>query len=57
MNERCSECGALKEQYTDEELGLFIVLLGTLIHREPSMAVPFLPDVLILVSKVKILSL
>lgn len=52
MNDRCSECGALKEQYTDEELGLFIVLLGTLIHREPSIAVPFLPDILILVSKV-----
>lgn len=42
----------MKEQYTDEELGLFIVLLGTLIHREPSLAVPFLPDILILVSKV-----
>lgn len=52
VNERCSECGALREQYTDEELGLFIVLLGTLIHREPSLAVPFLPDILILVSKV-----
>lgn len=42
----------MKEEYTDEELGLFIVLLGTLIHREPSLAVPFLPDILILVSKV-----
>lgn len=52
INQRCSECGALKEDYTDEELGLFIVLLGTLIHREPAMAVPFLPDILILVSKV-----
>lgn len=52
VNDRCSECGALREEYTDEELGLFIVLLGTLIHREPSFAVPFLPDILILVSKV-----
>lgn len=38
--------------YTDEELGLFIVLLGTLIHREPSLSSCFLPDILILVSKV-----
>jgi len=49
--DRCSECGALKEEYTDEELGLFIVLLGTFIHREPSLACPFLPDILVFVSK------
>ncbi|KAG5670190.1 hypothetical protein PVAND_000469 [Polypedilum vanderplanki] len=50
--ERCSECGALKEEYSDEELGLFIVLLGTFIHREPALACPFLPDILISVSKI-----
>ncbi|XP_070493923.1 protein unc-79 homolog isoform X3 [Chironomus tepperi] len=49
--DRCSECGALKEEYTDEELGLFIVLLGTFIHREPALACPFLPDILVFVSK------
>lgn len=51
ISERCSECGALKEEYTDEELGLFIVILGTFIHREPALACPFLPDILVFVSK------
>lgn len=41
----------MKEEYSDEELGLFIVLLGTFIHREPALACPFLPDILIMVSK------
>jgi hypothetical protein len=49
---RCTECGALKEEYTDEELGLFIVILGTFVHREPALAAPFLPDILVIVSKV-----
>jgi protein unc-79 len=52
FSERCSECGALKEEYTDEELGLFIVLLGTFIHRESALACPFLPEILVSVSKV-----
>lgn len=52
FSERCSECGALKEEYTDEEIGLFFVLLGTFIHREPALACPFLPDILVIVSKV-----
>lgn len=42
----------MREQYTDEEIGLFIVLLGTMVHREPALAVPFLPDILVIVSKV-----
>lgn len=46
------ECGALKEEYTDEELGLLLVILGTFIHREPGIAAPFLPDILVLVSRV-----
>lgn len=52
ISERCTECGVLKEEYTDEELGLFIVILGTFIHREPSLASPFLPEILVIVSKV-----
>ncbi|XP_046804235.1 protein unc-79 homolog isoform X8 [Lucilia cuprina] len=50
--ERCSECGALIEEYTDEEIGLLIVILGTFIHREPSMAAPFLPEILTITSKI-----
>lgn len=49
--ERCMECGALIETYTDEEMGLFVVILGTFIHREPALAAPYLPDILQIVSK------
>ncbi|KAL9890662.1 UNC-79 domain-containing protein isoform 3-T3 [Glossina fuscipes fuscipes] len=50
--ERCSECGALIEEYTDEEVGLLIVILGTFIHREPAMAAPFLPEILTITAKI-----
>lgn len=49
--DRCSECGAIVEQYSDEEIGLFIINLGTFIHREPALAAPFLPEILAAVSK------
>lgn len=51
VNERCSECGTVKEEYSDEEIGLCIVTLGTFIHREPALAAPLLPDILSIVSK------
>lgn len=51
VSERCMECGAVKEIYTDEEMGLFLVVLGTFIHREPAIAAPYLPDILQIVSK------
>lgn len=51
VSERCMECGAVKEIYTDEEMGLFLVILGTFIHREPAIAAPYLPDILQIVSK------
>ncbi|XP_017847937.1 protein unc-79 homolog isoform X11 [Drosophila busckii] len=50
--ERCSDCGAVIEEYTDEEIGIFIVILGTFIHREPAMAAPFLPEVLTMTSRI-----
>lgn len=49
--ERCSECGAMKEEYSDDEIGLLIISLGTFIHREPALAAPFLPEILAIVSK------
>nr|XP_023011875.1 protein unc-79 homolog isoform X2 [Leptinotarsa decemlineata] len=52
INERCSECGLVKEEYSDEEIGLCIVTLGTFIHREPALAAPMLPDILSIVAKV-----
>jgi hypothetical protein len=51
VNERCSECGTVKEEYSDEEIGLCIVTLGTFIHREPALAAPLLPDILSIVAK------
>ncbi|XP_072766929.1 protein unc-79 homolog isoform X2 [Anoplolepis gracilipes] len=50
--DRCSECGTIKEEYSDEELGLCIITLGTFIHREPSLAAPLLPEILGVVTKV-----
>lgn len=52
VTERCSECGLVKEEYSDEEIGLCIVTLGTFIHREPALAAPMLPDILSIVAKV-----
>lgn len=48
---RCSECGTTIEEYSDEEIGLCIVTLGTFIHREPALAAPLLPDILNIVAK------
>ncbi|XP_043258139.1 protein unc-79 homolog [Colletes gigas] len=50
--ERCSECGTIKEEYSDEELGLCIINLGTFVHREPSLAAPLLPEILRVITKV-----
>ncbi|XP_030374945.1 protein unc-79 homolog isoform X4 [Scaptodrosophila lebanonensis] len=50
--ERCSDCGAVIEEYTDEEIGILIVILGTFIHREPAIAAPFLPEILTMTSRI-----
>lgn len=49
--ERCSRCGNVLEQFSEEEIGMCIIILGTYVHREPSLAAPILPEVLKLVSK------
>lgn len=49
--DRCAECGAAKEEYGDEEIGILIIILGTFIHREPQLAAPFMPEILMIVSK------
>lgn len=48
--ERCSDCGSPAEEYNDEEIGLMVIILATFIHREPSLAAPFLPEILATVS-------
>lgn len=50
--ERCPECALALEHYSDEELGLCIVLLATFVHRQPALAAPLLPEILRLVAKV-----
>ncbi|CAM1320186.1 UNC79 (predicted) [Pycnogonum litorale] len=50
--ERCMDCGSILEEYSDEELGLCIVVLATFIHREPALAAPLLPEILKTVSKI-----
>ncbi|XP_053676788.1 protein unc-79 homolog isoform X2 [Anopheles nili] len=52
--DRCSECGAIKEEYTDEEMGIMLIALGTFIHREPSLGAPFLPEILTIVSRISL---
>lgn len=49
--ERCTECGAVVEEYNDEEIGLCIVILATFVHREPAMAAPLLPKMLRVVAR------
>ncbi|XP_026332052.1 protein unc-79 homolog isoform X2 [Hyposmocoma kahamanoa] len=49
---RCAECGSAVEQYSDEELGLSIILLATFVHREPAAAAGMLPSLLHNVSRV-----
>lgn len=49
--DRCAECGTITESYSDEDLGLCIIILGTFIHREPALAAPLLPDILSIVAK------
>lgn len=48
---RCSECGVLLEEYSDEEVGIMVIALGTFIHREAALAAPFLPEILTTVTK------
>lgn len=49
--ERCTECGSVIEEYSDEEIGIMITILNTYIHREPALAATFLPEILLTVSK------
>lgn len=51
MYERCSRCGHVLEQFSEEEIGMCIIILGTYVHREPALAAPILPEMLRLVSK------
>nr|XP_040575380.1 protein unc-79 homolog [Lepeophtheirus salmonis] len=50
--DRCSQCGQIKEEYSDEEIGLCIIILNTFINREPGLAAPLLPEILLTVTRI-----
>ncbi|XP_011503922.1 PREDICTED: protein unc-79 homolog, partial [Ceratosolen solmsi marchali] len=50
----CCDCGLVKEEYSDEELGLCIIIIGTFIHREPCLAASLLPEILNIVTTVSL---
>ncbi|XP_047508283.1 protein unc-79 homolog isoform X3 [Pieris napi] len=52
LKHRCSECGGSVQQYSDEELGLCVIVLGTFVRREPAAAAPMLPALLHTVTRV-----
>ena len=50
--ERCGQCGALAERYTEAELSLALVILNTFVHRDCQLAAPLLPEILLVVTRI-----
>lgn len=50
--DRCSNCGAITEEYSEDELGHCIIVVGAFINREPSLAAPLLPEILLTVTRI-----
>lgn len=51
ISQRCNKCNNVIEEFSDEEIGMCIVILRTYVHREPGMAAPLMPDMLRLVTR------
>lgn len=49
---RCSQCNTPLELYDEDTIGLGVVCLSTFVHREPSLAAPYLLKILTAVAKV-----
>ena len=49
--DKCSKCGARTEIYSHPELSLCLVVLNTLVHRDPELAAPLLPEIFLVVSR------
>lgn len=45
--ERCPWCHQVLERYDEQTLGLGMICLATFVHREPSLAAPYLRDMLL----------
>ncbi len=52
VSDRCSRCGLPKEEYSEDEVGQSIIILGTFIQQEPSLVAPLLPEILLTVTRV-----
>ena len=48
---RCTDCGVLLEEYDDDTISLAIVVLSTLVHRDPELAAPLLLEMLQVVAR------
>lgn len=51
IHERCLTCSNVYQEFSEEEIGMCIVILRTFIHREPSLSASILPEILKLVSR------
>ena len=50
--DRCSFCGVVREEYSEDELGHCVIVLSTFINREPGLAAPLLPEILLTVTRI-----
>ncbi|TGZ74785.1 hypothetical protein CRM22_000752 [Opisthorchis felineus] len=49
--ERCPWCHQVLERYDESTLGLGMLCLATFVHREPSLAAPYLKDMLLIAAR------
>ncbi|XP_047741025.1 protein unc-79 homolog [Hyalella azteca] len=52
MVHRCLECGEAIEEFSNDDLGLCIIVLSTFVHRNPALSAPLLPRMLHAVARV-----
>ena len=52
VTDRCSDCGAIRERYTESELSLALVVVNTFVHRDPQLAAPLLPEIFMVTSRI-----
>ena len=50
--DRCTHCYAVREEYAEDEVGHCVIILNTFIAREPALAAPLLPEILLTVARV-----
>ncbi|KAL3312076.1 Protein unc-79, partial [Cichlidogyrus casuarinus] len=50
--DRCKNCGQMLETYDEETVGLGIVCLSSFVNREPSLAAPYLLEMLMTATKI-----